>query len=75
VPIRSTGFFNHNALYEINIPQAGRLEIIKGPGSAVYGSDAVGGVINAFTHDPSAHPEAEVFVEGAAAPTCGAWAP
>jgi iron complex outermembrane recepter protein len=64
VPIRSTGFFNHNALYEINIPQAGRLEIIKGPGSAVYGSDAVGGVINAFTRDPSARPEAEVFIEG-----------
>ena len=64
VPIRSTGFFNHNALYEINLPQAGRLEIIKGPGSAVYGSDAVGGVINAFTRDPSTRPEAEVFVEG-----------
>jgi outer membrane receptor protein involved in Fe transport len=64
VPIRSTGFFNHNALYEINIPQAGRLEIIKGPGTAVYGSDAVGGVVSSFTRDPSARPEAEVFVEG-----------
>ncbi len=64
VPIRSTGFFNHNALYEINIPQAGRLEVIKGPGTAVYGSDAVGGVVNAFTREPSAHAEAEVFVEG-----------
>ena len=64
VPIRSTGFFNHNALYEINIPQAGRLEVIKGPGSAIYGSDAVGGVVNAFTREPSARPEAEVFVEG-----------
>jgi iron complex outermembrane receptor protein len=64
VPIRSTGFFNHNALYEINIPQAGRLEVIKGPGTAVYGSDAVGGVINAFTREPSVHPEAEVFLEG-----------
>ena len=64
VPIRSTGFFNHNALYEINLPQAGRLEIIKGPGSAIYGSDAVGGVVNAFTRDPSTGPEAEVFVEG-----------
>jgi iron complex outermembrane receptor protein len=64
VPIRSTGFFNHNALYEINIPQAGRLEVIKGPGSAVYGSDAVGGVVNAFTREPSARPEAELFVEG-----------
>ncbi len=64
VPIRSTGFFNHNALYEINIPQAGRLEIIKGPGTAVYGSDAVGGVVSAFTRDPSPHSEAEVFLEG-----------
>ncbi|HWB40805.1 MAG TPA: TonB-dependent receptor [Gemmatimonadales bacterium] len=64
VPIRSTGFFNHNALYEINIPQAGRLEVIKGPGTAVYGSDAIGGVVNAFTRDPSPHPEAELFLEG-----------
>ncbi|HEX6106860.1 MAG TPA: TonB-dependent receptor [Gemmatimonadales bacterium] len=64
VPIRSTGFFNHNALYEINIPQAGRLEIIKGPGSAIYGSDAVGGVVNAFTREPSARPEGEVYLEG-----------
>lgn len=67
VPTRSTGFFNHNALYEINLPQAGRIEIIKGPGSAVYGSDAVGGVINSFTRDPSATPQAEVFVEGGSA--------
>ena len=64
VPIRSTGFFNHNALYEINIPQAGRLEVIKGPGTAVYGSDAVGGVVSAFTRDPSPQPEAEIFLEG-----------
>lgn len=26
VPTRSTGFFNHNALYEVNLPQAGRIE-------------------------------------------------
>lgn len=64
VPIRSTGFFNHNALYEINLPQAGRIEVIRGPGSAVYGSDAVGGVVNAFTRDPSSRPEAELYLEG-----------
>ena len=67
VPIRSTGFFNHNALYEINIPQAGRVEVIKGPGTAVYGSDAVGGVVNAFTREPALSPEAEIFVEGGSA--------
>ncbi|HEU4829274.1 MAG TPA: TonB-dependent receptor [Gemmatimonadales bacterium] len=64
VPTRSTGFFNHNGLYEINLPQAGRIEVIKGPGTAIYGSDAVGGVVNSFTRDPSAAPEAELFVEG-----------
>lgn len=49
VPTRSTGYFNHNALYEINVPQAGSLEIIKGPGSALYGSDAMHGVINVLS--------------------------
>lgn len=49
VPTRATGFFNHNALYEVNIPQAGGVEIIKGPSTALYGSDAVGGVINVLT--------------------------
>jgi outer membrane receptor protein involved in Fe transport len=34
VPTRSTGFFNHNALYEVNLPQADRVEVLKGPASA-----------------------------------------
>ena len=49
VPTRSTGFFNHNALYEINMPQADAIEVTKGPGSALYGSDAIGGVVNVLT--------------------------
>jgi iron complex outermembrane recepter protein len=52
VPTRSTGFFNHNALYEINVPQAERIEVVKGPASALYGSDAIGGVINVVTPEP-----------------------
>jgi len=49
IPTRSTGFFNHNALYEINVPQAQSVEILRGPGTALYGSDAIGGVINVTT--------------------------
>lgn len=49
VPTRPTGFFNHNGLYEVNIPQSQRLEVTKGPGSALYGSDAIGGVINSIS--------------------------
>jgi iron complex outermembrane recepter protein len=56
IPIRSTGFFNHNALYEINIPQSGGIEITRGPGTALYGSDAVGGVINVLTQTPPSKP-------------------
>ena len=63
VPTRSTGFFNHNALYEVNLPMAGGIEISKGPGSALYGSDAIGGVINVLTRRPPTGPEAEGSLE------------
>ena len=63
IPTRSTGFFNHNALYEVNIPQAAGVEIIKGPGTSLYGSDAVGGVINVLTRPAPLQAEAELSVE------------
>lgn len=64
VPTRSTGFFNHNALYEVNVPGAERIEVLKGPATALYGSDAIGGVINVETRSPSATPGVEAYVEG-----------
>ncbi len=63
IPIRSTGFFNHNALYEINLPQAGGVEVLKGPGTALYGSDAVAAVINVETRPAPLHPEAKATLE------------
>ncbi|MEP7382380.1 MAG: TonB-dependent receptor [Gemmatimonadota bacterium] len=64
VPTRSTGFFNHNALYEVNLPQSGGMEVLKGPGTALYGSDAIGGVINVLTRPAPATPSAELSLEG-----------
>jgi len=63
IPTRSTGFFNHNALYEINVPQSGGLEVSKGPGSALYGSDAIGGTVNVLTRRPPAQGEFELTGE------------
>lgn len=64
VPTRATGFFNHNALFEVDLPNAGGLEITRGPGSALQGSDAIGAVFNILTKAPSAAPEASVTLEG-----------
>jgi len=63
IPIRSTGFFNHNALYEANMPQAGGIEVTKGPGSALYGSDAIGGVVNILSRRPPGQAEIEASVD------------
>jgi outer membrane receptor protein involved in Fe transport len=64
IPTRSTGFFNHNALYEIDLPQADRIEVNKGPGTALYGSDAIGAVINVQTKAPPLKQESEITLEG-----------
>jgi hemoglobin/transferrin/lactoferrin receptor protein len=32
-----------------------RLELIKGPSSVLYGSDAIGGTVNALTKDPDTY--------------------
>ena len=63
IPTRSTGFFNHNAMYEINVPQSGGMEISKGPGSALYGSDAIGGTVNVLTRTPPRQAEIETSAE------------
>ncbi len=52
IPVRATGFFNHNALYEVNVPMAGGIEVIRGPGTALYGSDAIGGIVNILSTVP-----------------------
>ena len=41
----------------IPMDQIARVEIIKGAGSALYGTGALGGIINVITRDPSSRPE------------------
>ena len=45
----STSLGNANALDRINIHNVERVEIVYGPSSALYGSEAMGGVINIIT--------------------------
>jgi iron complex outermembrane receptor protein len=42
-----------------------RIEIVKGPATLLYGSNAIGGVVNAITgHDEGAHPGFRGYVSG-----------
>ena len=49
IPLRSPGFSNVNGLMESTIEIGERTEVIRGPGSVLYGSNAVHGLINVIT--------------------------
>ena len=53
IPLRSPGFGNVNGLMESIIEIGERTEVVRGPGSALYGSNAVHGLINVITPTPS----------------------
>lgn len=46
IPVRPAGFCNVNQFIELDTEQAQAIEIIRGPGSALYGSNALHGIIN-----------------------------
>lgn len=62
VPMRAAGFANVNGLFEANTEQAGGIEVVKGPGSALYGSNAVHGLVNILSRAPSLDLERSVDV-------------
>lgn len=63
IAIRPAGFCNVNQLFEINSEQAGNIEILKGPSSAVYGSNAVHGVINVNSRAVGEKEETNMIVD------------
>ena len=64
IPVRTTGLFNHNALLEMNMASVKNIEVIKGPSSSLYGSEAIGGVVNFITIAPASVPVLKLSVQG-----------
>jgi len=62
IPIRPLGVFNHNALNEMNLAGSDSVEVVKGPASSLYGSNAVGGAINFLTAAATLEPYAKAGV-------------
>ncbi|HWP94361.1 MAG TPA: TonB-dependent receptor [Gammaproteobacteria bacterium] len=52
VPVRPAGLCNVNGLFELNLEQADALEVVRGPGSVLYGSNALHGLVHLLTADP-----------------------
>ncbi|NOX95470.1 MAG: TonB-dependent receptor [Alphaproteobacteria bacterium] len=53
VPLRSPGFANINGLFDAHYQIADRIEIVRGPSGALYGANAIHGVVNVLTPSPS----------------------
>lgn len=55
--ISDIGFFGGFDLSELTTDAIERIEVVPGGGSTLYGSDAIGGVINIITRVPTSKPE------------------
>lgn len=64
IPLRPTGIYNHNALIEMNMNALQSIEVVKGPASSVYGSEAIGGSINFITQAPPVLGAAKIGMQG-----------
>jgi outer membrane receptor protein involved in Fe transport len=52
IPTRPAGFCNVNSLFEIGTEFAQSVEVIRGPGNALYGSNALHGIVNVLMPGP-----------------------
>ncbi|MDB2375532.1 TonB-dependent receptor [Gammaproteobacteria bacterium] len=46
IPVRSSGFCNVNEMFDLHAENAASVEVVRGPGSAFWGSNAVHGLVN-----------------------------
>lgn len=64
IALRSSGFCNANQLFDANSEQAERIEVIRGPGSALYGSNAMHGIINVISKASPQERSGSLVLEG-----------
>ena len=63
IPVRAAGFCNVNQLFEANTEQAQAIEIIRGPGSVLFGANALHGAINVINPALSGKPGGVISVD------------
>ncbi len=63
IPLRAAGFCNVNQLFEATSEMADRIEVLPGPQSVLYGSNALHGVVNVVSPVPDRHRRSAMSVE------------
>ncbi|HEV2321347.1 MAG TPA: TonB-dependent receptor plug domain-containing protein, partial [Gammaproteobacteria bacterium] len=63
LPIQPAGFCDDNALFWLDTEQANAVEVIRGPGSVLYGGNALHGIVNVFTLPPDMEPPERLSLE------------
>jgi iron complex outermembrane receptor protein len=65
IPLRAAGFCNVNELFEAHTEQAASIEVIRGPGTAYHGSNALHGIVNVITPEiPDSQQSKLSFITG-----------
>ena len=62
--IGALGFQSGDHAEPIDVLNLEKLEVVKGPATLLYGSSAIGGVVNAITGHESAHPGTHGYITG-----------
>ena len=62
--IGGLGFESGDHAEPVNVLTVERIEVVKGPATLLYGSNAIGGVVNAVTGHDSAHKGVNGYVTG-----------
>ncbi len=62
VSLRAPNFCNVNQLFDANYIQADGIEVLRGPGSEAYGSNAIHGIINVISPQFNAKPTTTITI-------------
>jgi outer membrane receptor for ferrienterochelin and colicins len=73
IPVQYSLQGGRPTLFRLPVANIARIEVIRGPGSAVYGADAYSGVINVITKDAAAIDAAEVGIRTGSFGTRDVW--
>ena len=66
IPTRPSGFCNVNQLFESNTELASAIEVLRGPGTALHGSNALHGIVNVLLPEPGDGTAGNVGIEAGA---------